>query len=196
MHNFYIWFSTGISHIINWDAYDHVLFLFALCSIYTFRQWKEMLILITAFTIGHSLTLILSVLHVFTLNASLVEFLIAVTIIITCVYNLQVSTEKMKTRRATGFWMAACFGLIHGLGFAGVLKEMLFDDNILFPLFAFNVGLEVGQLLMVIVLLSIMQLFKTIFRLKHYALNFFISASIATVAVFVAINRFTIIFHN
>lgn len=196
MHNFYIWFSTGFSHILDWGAYDHILFLFALCSIYTFDQWKKMLILITAFTLGHSLTLALSVLHVFTLNSSLVEFLIALTIIITCLYNLQVNSEEKERNTKGAFWMAACFGLIHGLGFASVLKDMLFDDHILFPLLSFNIGLEAGQLLMVILLVSIMHLLRTLLNLKQPALHFFISASIALVAFVVAVNRFTVIFHN
>lgn len=196
MHNFYIWFTTGISHIINWDAYDHVLFLFALCSIYTFNQWKKMLLLITAFTIGHSLTLVLSVLHVFTLNTAWVEFLIAVTIILTCLYNLRSDTEHKNEKLHTAFWMTIFFGLIHGLGFASVLKEMLFDDHILLPLFSFNVGLEVGQLLVVISLLFLMHLIKTTFRLQHKAMNFFISTAIAITAGVVAVSRFTLLFDH
>lgn len=196
MHNFYIWFTTGISHIINWDAYDHVLFLFALCSIYTFSQWKKMLVLITAFTIGHSLTLALSVLHIFTLNTALVEFLIAVTIILTCLHNLRSDPEHKNEKLNAAFWMTACFGLIHGLGFASVLKEMLFDDRILLPLFSFNIGLEVGQLLVVIILLSLMHLVKALFHLQHKAMNFFISTAIAIAAGIVAVSRFTILFHQ
>ena len=196
MHNFYIWFTTGISHIINWEAYDHVLFLFALCSIYTFSQWKKMLILITAFTIGHSLTLALSVLHVFTLNTALVEFLIAVTIILTCLYNLRFDSQYRDGSLNTAFWMTICFGLIHGLGFASVLKEMLFDDRILLPLFSFNVGLEVGQFLVVIVLLSLIHLVKIIFHLQHKAMNFFISTAIAITAGVIAVSRFTLLFYH
>lgn len=196
MHNFYIWFSTGISHIINWEAYDHVLFLFALCSIYTWKQWKKMLMLITAFTIGHSLTLALSVFQVLTLNMAFVEFLIALTIVVTCLYNIRFNKADEENKNNTSFWMAACFGLIHGLGFASVLKEMLFDDHILLPLFSFNVGLEVGQLFIVIILFSLMHFFRMAFHLKQYALNLFISAGIAIIACVVAINRFTILFHN
>jgi hypothetical protein len=196
LHNFYIWFSTGISHILNWEAYDHVLFLFALCSIYTFRQWKKILLLISAFTIGHSLTLVLSVLHVFTINTAVVEFLIAVTIIVTCLYNLKFQQDPKTDAQARTYWMAAAFGLIHGLGFASVLKEMLFDEHILLPLFSFNIGIEVGQLLVVITLLGIMQLIRNSFRLKHSAVNFFISTTIAGVALIVAISRVADIFHH
>lgn len=196
MHNFYIWFSTGISHILNWEAYDHVLFLFALCSIYTFREWKKMLLLITAFTIGHSLTLALSVLHVFTINMPLVEFLIAVTIIATCLYNLKFQNDPQSGKPSRTYWMAAAFGLIHGLGFASVLKEMLFNDHILLPLFSFNIGIEIGQLVVVITLLLIMQSVRSIFQLKHSAMNFFISTTIAGVALIVAISRVADIFHH
>jgi hypothetical protein len=193
LHNFYIWFSTGISHILNWEAYDHVLFLFALCSIYTFSQWKKMLLLITAFTIGHSLTLALSVLHVFTVNMAVVEFLIAITILATCIYNLKFQNDPQTSRT---YWMAAAFGLIHGLGFASVLKEMLFDNHILLPLFSFNVGIEVGQLMVVIILLFLMQVVRNGFQLKHAAMNFFISTTIAGVALIVAISRVADIFHH
>jgi hypothetical protein len=196
LHNFYIWFSTGISHILNWEAYDHVLFLFALCSIYTFHQWKKMLLLITAFTIGHSLTLALSVLHVFTINTAVVEFLIAVTILATCIYNLRFQNDSQADKPSRTYWMAAAFGLIHGLGFASVLKEMLFDEHILLPLFSFNVGIEVGQLLVVITLLLLMQVIRNSFQLKHAAMNFYISTTIAGVALIVAISRVADIFHH
>jgi hypothetical protein len=155
-----------------------------------------MLMLITAFTIGHSLTLALSVFQVLTLNMAFVEFLIALTIVITCLYNIRFNKADEENKNNTSFWMAACFGLIHGLGFASVLKEMLFDDHILLPLFSFNVGLEVGQLFIVIILFSLMHFFRMAFHLKQYALNLFISAGIAIIACVVAINRFTILFHN
>jgi hypothetical protein len=196
LHNFYIWFSTGISHILNWEAYDHVLFLFALCSIYTFREWKKMLLLISAFTIGHSLTLALSVLHVFTVNTAVVEFLIAVTIIATCLYNLRFQNDPQTHKPSRTYWMAAIFGLIHGLGFASVLKEMLFDEHILLPLFSFNVGIEVGQLVVVVTLLLIAQVIRNSFQLKQAAMNFFISTTIAGVALILAISRVADIFHH
>jgi hypothetical protein len=196
LHNFYIWFSTGISHILNWEAYDHVLFLFALCSIYTFRQWKKMLLLITAFTIGHSLTLALSVLRVFTINTAVVEFLIAVTIVATCLYNLKFQNDSQSDKPSRTYWMAAIFGLIHGLGFASVLKEMLFDSPILLPLFSFNVGIEVGQLMIVITLLLITQVVRYSFQLKQAAMSFFISTTIAGLALIIAISRVADIFHH
>jgi hypothetical protein len=196
LHNFYIWFATGISHIINWEAYDHVLFLAALCSIYTFSQWKKMSILITAFTLGHSLTLVLSVLHVVSPNTSLVEFLIAVTIILTCIYNLRSNREHQEEEMNAAFWMTAFFGLIHGLGFASVLKEMLFDDHILLPLFSFNIGLEIGQLVVVLTLLLLIQFIKMTFRLQHTVMNFFISSTIAIAAGMVALSRLTLLLYH
>jgi hypothetical protein len=155
-----------------------------------------MLLLITAFTIGHSLTLALSVLHVFTVNTAVVEFLIAVTILATCIYNLKFQNDPQRDRPSLTYWMAAAFGLIHGLGFASVLKEMLFDDHILLPLFSFNVGIEIGQLLVVITLLLLMQVVRNTFQLKHAAMNFFISTTIAGVALIVAISRVADIFHH
>jgi hypothetical protein len=155
-----------------------------------------MFILITAFTIGHSLTLALSVLQVFVVNMALVEFLIAVTIIATCLYNIKIRNELETTKQLTAYIMAAIFGLIHGLGFASVLKEMLSDQSILVPLFSFNIGLEVGQLVVVVTLLLLSQLVRTIFQIKQQILNFFISTVIASVALIVAVNRFIEIFHH
>lgn len=155
-----------------------------------------MLLLITAFTIGHSLTLALSVLQVFALNTALVEFLIAVTIIATCLYNIRIRKDIETTQRTSTYIMACVFGLIHGLGFASILKEMLFDENIVVPLFSFNVGIEIGQLIVVITLLFILQLVRTIFQLKQRTLNLFISTTIAGIALIVAISRFTDIFHH
>lgn len=201
LHNFYSWFSIGVSHILNWEAYDHLLFLFALCCIYTLKQWKKTLLLITAFTIGHSVTLALSVLHVFTVNAAWVEFLIAVTIIVTCIYNIKArneleATKKEVATRSNIYCMACVFGFIHGLGFASVLREMLSDSTILFPLFSFNIGIEAGQLIVVITLLLITQLIRTICRFNQARMSFFISTAIAGFTLIIAISRFTDIFRH
>jgi len=155
-----------------------------------------MLILITAFTVGHSLTLALCVLHVFTVNTAIVEFLIAVTIIATCLYNIKIRKDIETTKRSSAYIMAAIFGLIHGLGFARVLQEMLSDSSVLLPLFSFNIGLEVGQFIVVITLLLITHVVRGVFQLKQSTLNFFISTAIASIALIVAIIRFIDMFHH
>lgn len=150
LENFSVWFETGMWHIADPMAYDHILFLIALCGFYSWRDWKGLLILITAFTLGHSLTLALSVLEVVVLPASYIEFAIPLSIVLTCVYNLFRLSHPPAKSEPLRYGMAAVFGLIHGLGFSYLLKAMLGSQNdLVLPLFAFNVGLEAGQLLIV-----------------------------------------------
>ena len=88
MSDFYLWFSTGLEHIANWKGYDHILFLLALCGVYGLLEWKQLLVLVTAFTLGHSLTLALSVLDILKVKSAVIEFLIPITIVLTCAMNL------------------------------------------------------------------------------------------------------------
>lgn len=136
----------GFHHIVALDAMDHILFLLALAAIYRFRDWRDTLWVVTAFTIGHSLTLLLAMTGVLRPPQSLIEFLIPVTIIATCVENIIVRDHKKalwggKYRPV----FAGIFGLVHGAGFASYLQN-LFLDHIVVPLFGFNVGIELGQI--------------------------------------------------
>jgi len=191
LHDFYIWFTTGIEHIADWKGYDHILFLLALCGIYPLNEWKKVLFNITAFTIGHSLTLVLSVLNILKINTSLVEFLIPLTIIITCLINLKNSNNGNIKNKHPAYWLACFFGLIHGLGFSTLLKQMLGDEqSVLLPLFSFNVGLEVGQLFIVISVLIFSLALTSLLRIKQNNGNFFISSAVFGIAFIMAIERF------
>ena len=156
MGDFGFYFKEGIYHITDWKGYDHILFVMALCLPYLLKDWKQILILITAFTIGHSITLALSVFNKIIISSTWVEFLIPVTICITALENMaQKNTDKKHNRWRYG--SALIFGLIHGLGFSNYLKSMLGkDESIITQLLAFNIGLEAGQLFIVafVVLLS------------------------------------------
>ena len=156
MGDFGFYFKEGIYHITDWKGYDHILFVMALCLPYLLKDWKQILILITAFTIGHSITLALSVFNKIIISSTWVEFLIPVTICITALENMaQKNTDKKHTRWR--YISALVFGLIHGLGFSNYLKSMLGkDESIITQLLAFNIGLEAGQLFIVafVVLLS------------------------------------------
>ncbi len=157
--------------------------------------------LVTAFTIGHSLTLALSVMHVFVVNTAWVEFLIAVTIVATCLYNIKIrknieAAEKSIVIRSSAYLMACVFGFVHGLGFAGVLKDMLSGSTILFPLFSFNVGIEVGQLIVVVTLLLLTNMLITVFKIRQTRLVGVVSVMVASVALIVAIGRLTDIFRH
>jgi hypothetical protein len=149
------YFEMGWGHIMSWDALDHLLFITALAIIYTLRDWKQVLILVTAFTIGHSLTLYLSARQVFSFEDKWVEFLIPVTIVITAMSNL---FQKQFTKRSIriNYILALLFGLIHGMGFANTIRMMLprNDKDIVWPLLQFNIGLEAGQIVVVLIILS------------------------------------------
>ncbi len=149
MQDLGFYFEIGWHHIISWDALDHLLFVLALSAIYLIGNWKQVLILITAFTVGHSLTLVLSVYNMVRVDGSWVEFLIPCTIIVTAVLNL---TEKKYDPRSLrlNYFLALFFGLIHGLGFATAIRFMLAkDQSIGWSLFSFNIGLEAGQIVVV-----------------------------------------------
>ena len=142
--------QLGFRHITDVGAMDHILFLVALAAIYRPRDWKSALWVITAFTVGHSITLGLAVSGLVSLPTSLIEFLIPVTIVATCVENIIVSDwQRAPMRRQYRPVFAGVFGLVHGAGFANYLRD-LFADQIALPLFGFNVGIELGQIVVLI----------------------------------------------
>lgn len=159
MNDFIIYFKTGWEHIISTGAFDHLLFIAVLSAIYQAKHWKPLLILVTAFTIGHSLTLALSVYDIFRLKAAWVEFLIPLTIVLTAIYNFWQAGELKK---GTGFnyLLALGFGLIHGMGFANTIRFMLAEtEGIFVPLLSFNIGLEAGQIVVLALLLLLNYIF-------------------------------------
>jgi hypothetical protein len=164
MGDFGFYFSIGWQHIISFDALDHQLFILALTVLYTLKEWKQVLILVTAFTLGHSVTLALSTLNILTVPSHLVEFFIPCTILITAVANiLRPVVRKQKVQ--LNYYFAMFFGLVHGLGFANDLKYMLAKDQSLgWSLLSFNLGLEAGQIAVVTLLLFLTHFF--IFYLK------------------------------
>jgi len=138
--------ELGFRHITDLKGADHILFLLALAAIYRFRDWRECLWVATAFTVGHSLTLALAVTNVLNLRPALIEFLIPVTIVATGLENLFVR-DRAKTPGIRRYRpvLAGVFGLVHGAGFANYLRR-LFVEDIALPLFGFNVGIELGQI--------------------------------------------------
>jgi hypothetical protein len=158
MSEFQLYFVLGKDHILDYaNGYDHILFVLALCAVYVIRDWKKILILVTAFTIGHSITLALATLNVISVNAAVIEFLIPLTIFITAVSNLfRKETGLTQNRLQANYFLALFFGLIHGMGFSNYLKALLGKDHsILTQLFAFNVGLEFGQIIIVGIFMAV-----------------------------------------
>lgn len=153
MQDLGFYFDMGWHHIIAWEALDHILFILALTAIYLLSNWKQVLVLVTAFTIGHSLTLALSVYDVIRANGRWVEFLISCTIIATALFNFFQKDFQPKSLRLN-YFLALFFGLIHGLGFANYIRFMMAkDQSIGWSLFGFNIGLEAGQIVVVLCIL-------------------------------------------
>ncbi|QDH78819.1 HupE/UreJ family protein [Echinicola soli] len=150
MSQFQAYFKLGIEHILDLNGFDHILFVIALCAIYLLRDWKKILILVTAFTIGHSITLALATLRIFNVNSNLIEFLIPVTIAVTAFFNILKPRPSSGSGIQANYAFALFFGLIHGLGFSNYLRSLLGRERSIWePLLAFNLGLEAGQLIIV-----------------------------------------------
>ena len=155
MSLFELYFTLGLQHIADLKGYDHILFILTLCVVYSLKEWKRVLILITAFTIGHSLTLALATLDLVRVDKDLIEFLIPLTIFLTALANV-ISRKKQVTPllHYLKYSAALFFGLIHGLGFSSYLRSLLGSaQGLLLPLFSFNVGIEAGQAIIVLIIM-------------------------------------------
>jgi hypothetical protein len=189
MSDFGFYFKMGWEHIISTDALDHQLFILALACVYTIKDIKRVLILVTAFTIGHSLTLALSVLDIIRFSSKWVEFLIPCTIFITALNNLFQVDSAGKSARIN-YYLALCFGLIHGMGFANAIRIMLAkDQTIAVGLFGFNVGLEAGQIFVVAIILLLGILFLNYFKVKRRDWIFFLSSGVFALSLKMALER-------
>jgi hypothetical protein len=167
MSLFELYFKLGLQHIADLKGYDHILFILMLCAVYSLNEWKRVLILITAFTIGHSLTLALATMDLIRVNGDLIEFLIPLTIFITAMANVLTKKQQVtSTLHYLKYSAALFFGLIHGLGFSNYLRSLLGTERgLVLPLFSFNLGIEAGQILIVA---AIMLLTKVVVDLLHY----------------------------
>jgi hypothetical protein len=189
MSDFSFYFGIGWQHIMSWDALDHLLFIAALSAIYLLRDWKQVLILVTAFTIGHSLTLAMSVLDIIRFPSNWVEFLIPCTIVFTAASNLFQRSFTTRSIRIN-YLLALLFGLIHGMGFANTIRFMLAgDQNIAIPLLSFNLGLEAGQIVVVLILLLIAHLLVTVLKINRREWVIFLSAATFSLALKLALER-------
>ncbi len=192
MSQFQLYFIEGKNHILDYQfGYDHILFVIALCALYLIREWKKVLVLVTAFTIAHSLTLALVTLDVFSVSEKVVEFLIPLTIFVTAVSNLFKSEESVHERKMqVNYGYALFFGLIHGLGFSNYFKAILGRDRSIIPqLFAFNVGIEFGQLLIVGLFLGASFLLVDLIGVARRDWKMVISSAVAGIAVILMKDR-------
>lgn len=165
-----LWFyvQLGLQHVLDLNAYDHILFLMALALPFTFKSWKSVLLLATVFTFTHCMALVLSVYELVVMKVSWIEFLIPVTILMTALFNLiyQKSQEDHKS-----IWLpilaTAFFGLIHGFGFSNYFRMMIMgEEDKLRPLAGFAAGIEISQVVIVLLVLVLAFVFQSIFKIK------------------------------
>lgn len=190
MEDFLFYLQLGWEHIISKDALDHQLFILALVTIFSFREFKKVLILVTAFTLGHSFTLVLSALDIFRFPSNWVEFLIPCTIVFTALDNLIFSKDEQKLIKLN-YILALIFGLIHGMGFANSVRIMLAkEQSIVIPLLGFNIGLEIGQIVVVIIVLTLFYLLSTFLRLQKKHWIILVSVPVFLFGLKMAVERF------
>lgn len=181
---FQIYLQLGIEHILDVEAYDHLLFIAILTLGQGIRTWRQMLILATAFTIGHSITLALSVLEVFKVAIDLVEMLIPITIIITNLSFFYRSIFKKTKAVNANYMLVFAFGLIHGLGFSNYLNAIMFEGaQIAMPLFAFNLGVEIAQLIIITLFMMLNSMIQVYFAKHFKTYNYFLATLLLLVTI-------------
>ena len=188
MHSIDMYINLGFQHISDLAGYDHILFLLALCAVYSIDQWRRIFILVTAFTVGHSITLALSSFGWVVIPSHIIEFLIPVTILITAIRNVAVPPSDQLTDdqgNMTGHYLVAlCFGFIHGMGFSNYFRALMMDSSsITIPLLGFNLGIEIGQLLVVSIIVIVASLVVKFAQVKHRDWNLFISGAAAGISL-------------
>ena len=189
MQDFIFYLKLGWEHIISIDALDHQLFVLVLVAVYSFSDWKKILVMVTAFTIGHSITLALSTLDIIRISSDWVEFLIPLTIVITAFDNIIFKGNQSKLMRIN-YFLALFFGLIHGMGFANTARMMLAKEQNLFtPLLGFNIGLELGQIVVVIAFLILLFVVIKIFRVHKKDWIMFISSGVFSLSLKMTLER-------
>ena len=188
MHSIDMYINLGFQHISDLAGYDHILFLLALCAVYSIDQWRRLFILVTAFTVGHSITLALSSFGWVVIPSHIIEFLIPVTILITAIRNVAVPASDQLTDgqgNMTGHYLVAlCFGFIHGMGFSNYFRALMMDSSsITIPLLGFNLGIEIGQLLVVSIIIIVASVVVKFAQVKHRDWNLFISGAAAGISI-------------
>ncbi len=192
MSLFELYFTLGLHHIADLKGYDHILFILTLCVVYTLKEWKRVLILITAFTIGHSLTLALATLDLIRVDGDLIEFLIPLTIFLTALANV-ISRKKAVSPMLHYLKYAAAlfFGLIHGLGFSNYLRSLLGSERgLVLPLFSFNLGIEVGQVIIVAIIMVLTKLTVDVLQFPKREWHVLLSGAGLGVSLVLMIDRF------
>ncbi|WP_309608978.1 HupE/UreJ family protein [Flavobacterium sp.] len=186
MSEFLIYFNIGLKHVLNISAYDHVLFLIALTIPYAFKDWRRLLLLISLFTVGHTLALVLSVYEIVYIKSNLIEFIIPITILVVAIFNLFTAGKNNKNESISLIaFVTLFFGIIHGLGFSNYFKTILPGKSAdkLLPLTEFALGIETAQIIVVFVVLIISYIVQTFFRFSKRDWTLVMSAFIIGVII-------------
>ena len=192
---FTVYLRLGFEHLLDLQGYDHILFLAVLCAAYSLKRWRELLVLVTAFTIGHSVSLAVATLRLVRVDTGLVEFLIPVTIVATAVTNLvglkrEDPDEHRVAARPTRYALALVFGIIHGLGFSNFLRLALGEERSLFvPLLSFNIGLELAQIVVAAGVLVVALVAVRLLSLPQRLWTLLLSALAGGLAAVMAVQR-------
>lgn len=189
---FSIYLILGFDHILDLNGYDHILFVIALCAVYQISEWKKVAILATSFTFGHSVTLALSALDLVSVDSGLIEFLIPLTILLTALFNVY-NRRSSSIGISIKYSLAAFFGLIHGMGFSNFFRSTAIpgiDEGFISQLLAFNLGVELGQLIIIAFILGLAFLFLEVIKVKLREWNLFVSGAAAGISIAMIIERF------
>lgn len=188
MGDFSFYLKEGMYHITDLKGYDHIVFVMAICLPFLLKDWRKVIILITAFTIGHSITLVLSIINSILISSKWIEFLIPITILITAIVNL--FGFKNQSYSKWNYLIVLLFGFIHGMGFSNYLKSMMSkSESIITQLLAFNIGLELGQLIIVSFTLAVSYIFVCHLKIERREWTVFISGGIAGISLLMAVER-------
>ena len=164
MSDFLLYLKLGLTHVLDWQAYDHILFLIVLVAAYNFSNWKRIFILVSLFTLGHTVSLLLVNYSVVAISSKWVELLIPVTILVAAFYNLLTSGKNNRSEKVGLFYVITIFfGLVHGFGFATYYK-MIAGGNEILPLLEFALGIELAQIIVVTIVLIFSFIFQSILR--------------------------------
>jgi hypothetical protein len=192
MENFWFYVKLGLNHVLDIGAYDHVLFLAALAAPFTFKSWQKILILATIFTVAHCTSLAFSAYGIVSVNVEVVEFLIPVTIMATAVYNLLSYKKDAETKNLFLLGLATTFfGLVHGFGFSNYFKMLMAEEvEKLSPLLGFAAGIEISQVLVLVVVLLLAYIFQSVLNLKRWIFTVALSILIVLVTIPLLITTF------
>lgn len=192
---FTVYLRLGFEHLLDLQGYDHILFLAVLCAAYSLKRWRELLVLVTAFTIGHSVSLAVATLRLVRVDTGLVEFLIPVTIVATAVTNMvglkrEDPAEHKVAARPLRYALALAFGVVHGLGFSNFLRLALGEERSLFvPLLSFNIGLELAQIVVAVGVLAVALVAVRVLTLPERLWTLLLSVLTGGVAAVMAVQR-------